>query len=71
MSGRYHVAGDNATGESGITVQALGRLNKQGADLFVPTIAKGMANAKKTEAQTTNYGAVITAIRVLDRNLRI
>jgi aldose 1-epimerase len=48
--------------EAGIAVQAWGGLNGQSVDLFVLTNAKGM------EARITNYGAVITAIRVPGRD---
>jgi len=44
--------------KAGIAVQAWGGVNGDGVDLFTLTNAKGM------EARITNYGAIITAIRV-------
>jgi aldose 1-epimerase len=44
--------------QAGITVQAWGGVDGKGVDLFTLTNAKGM------EAKITNYGGVITAIRV-------
>jgi aldose 1-epimerase len=44
-----------------ITVQAWGGVDKQGVDLFTLTNAKGM------EVKITNYGGIITSIRVPDR----
>ena len=44
-----------------ITVQAWGGVDKQGVDLFTLTNAKGMA------VKITNYGGIITSIRVPDR----
>jgi len=48
--------------EAGIAVQAWGGVRGDGVDLFILTNAKGM------EARITNYGAVITAIRVPGRD---
>ena len=48
--------------EAGITVQAWGGVRGDGVDLFTLTNAKGM------EARITNYGAIITAIRVPGRD---
>ena len=47
--------------QAGIAVQAWGGVRGEGVDLFVLTNAKGM------EARITNYGAVITAIRMPGR----
>ena len=47
---------------AGIAVQAWGGVDGQGVDLFILT------NAKGTEARITNYGAVITAVRVPGRD---
>src|SRR4051812_19446718 len=44
--------------EAGITVQAWGGVGGKGVDLFTLTNAKGM------EAKITNYGGVITSIRM-------
>ena len=44
--------------KAGVAVQAWGGINGDGVDLFTLTNAKGM------EAKITNYGAVITSIRV-------
>ncbi|HWY66329.1 MAG TPA: aldose epimerase family protein [Rhizomicrobium sp.] len=51
-----------APAEAGITHEAWGGLNGKGVDLFILTNARGM------EARITNYGAVITAIRVPGRD---
>ncbi|HEX4635934.1 MAG TPA: aldose epimerase family protein [Rhizomicrobium sp.] len=48
--------------EAGIQVQAWGGIRGKGVDLFILTNARGM------EARITNYGAVITAIRVAGRD---
>jgi aldose 1-epimerase len=48
--------------QAGIAVQAWGGVAGQGVDLFILTNAKGM------EARITNYGAVITAIRMPGRD---
>jgi len=48
--------------EAGIAVQAWGGVRGDGVDLFILTNAKGM------EARITNYGAVITAIRMPGRD---
>src|SRR6185503_4690912 len=48
--------------QAGISVQAWGGLGGKGVDLFILTNARGM------EARITNYGAVITAIRVPGRD---
>ncbi|HSS13637.1 MAG TPA: aldose epimerase family protein [Rhizomicrobium sp.] len=48
--------------QAGIAVQAWGGVAGKGVDLFILTNAKGM------EARITNYGAVITAIRVPGRS---
>ncbi len=48
--------------EAGIAVQAWGGVNGKGVDLFILTNTRGM------EARITNYGAVITAIRVPGRD---
>jgi aldose 1-epimerase len=48
--------------QAGIAVQAWGGVGGQGVDLFILTNARGM------EARITNYGAVITAIRVPGRD---
>ena len=48
--------------KAGIAVQAWGGVNGDGVDLFTLTNAKGM------EARITNYGAIITAIRVPGRD---
>jgi len=47
--------------EAGIAVQAWGGISGKGVDLYILTNARGM------EARITNYGAVITAIRVPGR----
>src|SRR5262245_38836838 len=44
-----------------IAVQAWGGVDKQGVDLFTLTNARGM------EVKITNYGGIITSIRVPDR----
>jgi aldose 1-epimerase len=46
---------------AGIAIQAWGGIGKQGVDLFVLTNARGM------EVKITNYGGIITSIRVPDR----
>ena len=48
--------------QAGITTQAWGGVRGEGVDLFILTNAKGM------EARITNYGAIITAIRVPGRD---
>jgi len=48
--------------EAGIAVQAWGGVRGDGVDLFILTNAKGM------QARITNYGAVITAIRMPGRD---
>src|SRR5882724_10569815 len=48
--------------EAGIAVRAWGGVEGQGVDLYTLTNARGM------EAKITNYGAVITAIRVPGRD---
>ena len=48
--------------EAGVAVQAWGGIGKQGVDLYVLTNARGM------EVKITNYGGIITSIRVPDRN---
>jgi aldose 1-epimerase len=48
--------------EAAITVQAWGGVDAKGVDLFTLTNARGM------EAKITNYGAVITSIRVPGRD---
>jgi len=48
--------------EAAITVQAWGGVDAKGVDLFTLTNARGM------EARITNYGAVITSIRVPGRD---
>jgi len=48
--------------QAGITVQAWGGVRGDGVDLFTLTNAKGM------EARITNYGAIITAIRMPGRD---
>jgi aldose 1-epimerase len=48
--------------QAGITVQAWGGVRGEGVDLFILT------NAAGTEARITNYGAIITAIRVPGRD---
>jgi aldose 1-epimerase len=48
--------------KAGITVQAWGGVRGDGVDLFTLTNAKGM------EARITNYGAVITAVRMPGRD---
>src|SRR5215831_910008 len=50
---------------AGISVQAWGGVNGRGVDLFTLTNARGM------QAQITNYGAVITSIRVPGRGGKI
>jgi aldose 1-epimerase len=45
-----------------ITVQAWGGVDKQGVDLFTLT------NSRGTEVKITNYGGIITSIRVADRS---
>jgi Aldose 1-epimerase len=47
--------------EAAITVKAWGGLGGKGVDLFTLTNANGM------QASITNYGAIITAIRVPGR----
>ena len=48
--------------QAGISVQAWGGVGGKGVDLFILT------NARGTEARITNYGAVITAVRVPGRD---
>ena len=48
--------------QAGIAIQAWGGVEGQGVDLYTLTNAKGM------EAKITNYGAVITSIRVPGRD---
>lgn len=48
--------------EAGITIKAWGGVGRKGVDLFTLTNANGM------EASITNYGAIITAIRVPGRD---
>lgn len=48
--------------QAGITIQAWGGVRGEGVDLFI------LANAKGMEARITNYGAIITAIRVPGRD---
>ncbi len=47
---------------AGLAVQAWGGVDKKGVDLFILTNARGM------EVKITNYGGIITSIRVPDRN---
>lgn len=49
--------------QAAITSQSWGGLDGKGVDLFTLTNAKGM------EARITNYGGVITSIRVPDKNV--
>lgn len=51
--------------QAGITVQAWGGVRGDGVDLFILTNARGM------EARITNYGAIITAIRVPGRDGKV
>src|SRR5712671_7016660 len=48
--------------EAGIAVRAWGGVEGQGVDLYTLTNARGM------EAKITNYGAVITSVRVPGRD---
>jgi aldose 1-epimerase len=51
--------------EAAISVQAWGGVDAKGVDLFTLTNARGM------EAKITNYGAVITSIRVPGRDGKV
>jgi hypothetical protein len=51
--------------EAGITIKAWGGVGGKGVDLFTLTNANGM------QASITNYGAIITAIRVPGRDGRL
>jgi aldose 1-epimerase len=54
-----------APAAAGITTTAWGGLNGKGVDLFTLTNARGM------EVKITNYGGIITAIRVPGRDGRM